>query len=248
MPSDHSISDLLPAYVLGTLDQEETQQLNAHLAECVQCQAEMAAYQLVVDQLPLAVAEASPSRFLKQRLLNEVSVERQTAVSLPKTEFQKRDSWVARLQTHFLWKPAMIFVITLLVLGNVLLWRQIQQLQNPPTTAGMVAIAMTTTDAAPNASGFILVSVDGLSGAIIADDLPQLPADQQYQLWLFGNNDISAGAAFTVDALGYGGKWVNAPQSLHLYTHFNVTIESVDNDGKRPSGIIVFTGTFNSEK
>ena len=51
---DEHVLDLLPAYALDCLDEDETIQVAEHLAACSTCQAELLAYQATVAQLALA--------------------------------------------------------------------------------------------------------------------------------------------------------------------------------------------------
>ena len=247
MAAEDEYSDLLSAYALGTLDEDETTQLETHLATCASCQSSLRAYQEVVGYLPLAVADAEPSPALKGRLLASVkTMDGETTVSLstPSPRLNLR-SWLRHLYRQPVTRRAILVIMALLIVVNVLLWQQVSQLRAPEQSTGMVALAMTSTNEAEDASGFFLVSEDGLSGAIVADELPQLDADLHYQLWLFRGQDvIDKGGSFTVDELGYGGKWVSAPESLHTYTHFSVTIEPVDSDADQPTGVTVLTGVF----
>ena len=50
---DHNL-ELIPAYALNALDAEDAATVRHHMVDCDDCQAELAAYQLVVDALPLA--------------------------------------------------------------------------------------------------------------------------------------------------------------------------------------------------
>jgi anti-sigma-K factor RskA len=56
-------------YALGALDGEERAQLEAHLASCDECSAEVRALRDVTDALPFAVAAAEPPVSLRQRVL-----------------------------------------------------------------------------------------------------------------------------------------------------------------------------------
>jgi len=92
---------------------------------------------------------------------------------------------------------------------------------------GMRAIALQNTDAAPAASGFVIVSADGEDGVLVVDELPKLDAQREYQLWLVRNGSTTSGAVFSVDESGYRGMRIEAPQSLLTYSSVLVTIEPV---------------------
>ena len=72
MSENEHLSDLLGAYALGCLDEEEQARVAEHLRSCAACQAEFQSYQSVVDQLPLAAPDAVPSRDLRRGLMEVV--------------------------------------------------------------------------------------------------------------------------------------------------------------------------------
>ena len=69
MRREAHVSDLLPAYALGCLDNEEAIQVDEHLATCSTCRAELTAYQDVADQLALAAPDVLPPAGLKNSRL-----------------------------------------------------------------------------------------------------------------------------------------------------------------------------------
>src|SRR5512145_3004000 len=72
MSNDLHVLESLPAYALGSLNEEEAQTVWEHLADCYLCRQELGAFQHVADQLSLAVPEALPSRDLGPRLLDRI--------------------------------------------------------------------------------------------------------------------------------------------------------------------------------
>jgi len=63
------------AYVLDALDEREHPAFAAHLGECVHCSREVSELQLVVDALPIAAPQTSPSVALKSRIMAVVETE-----------------------------------------------------------------------------------------------------------------------------------------------------------------------------
>jgi hypothetical protein len=63
------------AYVLGALDEPEVQVLQAHLAECSACRAEVAQLQLVADLLALGVPRAAVPESLHAQVVGTVHAE-----------------------------------------------------------------------------------------------------------------------------------------------------------------------------
>ncbi|HEX2981626.1 MAG TPA: zf-HC2 domain-containing protein, partial [Anaerolineaceae bacterium] len=66
------VSDELPAYSLGILEDTEVQRVRAHLEECAECQKEWAGFRLVVNQLPLGAREMEPPPRVKTRLFERI--------------------------------------------------------------------------------------------------------------------------------------------------------------------------------
>ena len=122
----------------------------------------------------------------------------------------------------------MLLLILLLAASNLILWQRVNQLELNPGPGSMQAIPLVNTGIYPDATGFLIISADGLSGALIVDELPQLGEDKTYQLWLLRDGESASGALFSVDELGYGGTRVRAPESLFNYASAIITIEPVD--------------------
>ena len=227
MSTHNHALELLPAYSLGSLDEDEAAFVAEHLVDCLACQNELDAYESVVHELALATPEIEPPGDLKRRLLLRIQGNG-TAAVVPEPEL----SWHERLDLFWqylkgvrLWQPALVLLILLLVTSNLLLWRQVNW-PAPETDAGrMQAIPLTGTGPASEAEGYLLVSADGRNGALVVDNLPILDADQEYQLWLIRNGERTSGAVFSVDETGYSGTRVTAPNSLFTYTDAGITIE-----------------------
>jgi anti-sigma-K factor RskA len=60
------------AYVLGALEREEVEEFRRHMANCVVCRDEVAAFQRVADALPLAATQYKVPKGLRHKVLREV--------------------------------------------------------------------------------------------------------------------------------------------------------------------------------
>src|SRR5512139_1390074 len=69
---DQHVLDLLPAFVLNALTEEETYQVARHLESCPTCQDELAHLQQIADDLPLALAQREPPARLKTNLMKSI--------------------------------------------------------------------------------------------------------------------------------------------------------------------------------
>ncbi len=223
--------NLIPAYALNSLDADEAKMVNHHLPGCEICKAELASYESVVDVLPLAAPEISPSPLLRDRLMSEIREELvpdKISESIPQSDpDSERDWWrqvseaIQNLLSGPRWRPvALVFVVALLV-GNALLWRQL----NAPDPNSWRRVRLSGTEIAPEARGIIYISADGQNGTVIVDGLPQLSSEQQYQLWLIEDGERTSGVVFSVDKYGYRGIQIQSPIPLQEYGAFGITIE-----------------------
>lgn len=216
MASREHVTDLIPAYALDCLDETETLQVAGHLADCAACRAELEAYQGIVDQLALAVPLTEPPARLKGKLSRRLQPRQPGA----------GPGWPDRIKPRAasLWPVAALVVVVALLASNLLLWRSLRQISRQPSP-GLPAVQLSGTDAAPGASGVIVLSADGEYGTLVVDRLPPLSPDQQYQLWLIEAGQRTSGGLLTVGEDGYGALWVSAAQPLASYDAFGVTIE-----------------------
>jgi hypothetical protein len=230
----------LPAYALGCLDPAEAQPVARHLAGCYVCRTELSTYQTVVVHL-LPVPDLAPPVALKGRLMDRVRGLGPVAVAVPPA--------AARLPPRRLafspWGMASLAVIVMLATASLLVWRLLSRPQVVTAPTGMRAIMLQSAPAAPQASGFVIISANGQSGVLVVDALPQLDATRQYQVWLDRDGETVPSAAFTVDATGYRGVRLEAPQSLLAYAAIRVTIEPVE-AGDGASGDQVLHGSLHT--
>jgi anti-sigma-K factor RskA len=239
MDYEKHVLDELPAYALGSLEREEERQVAEHLAGCSVCQAELKAYQGVVDQLPLAAPSLNPPVQLKARIMAQT----QGSVSRPSRGVA--DNLASRIRSAFRsFSPAwgLISLVLLVALGasNLLLWERVQRAEQRQTDSFSV-INLTGSQEAPDAVGLIVISPDGHYGTLVVDVLPTLNEDQQYQLWLVEGDVLDSGGVFSVGYSGYGALKVSSPEPLNAYTRFGVTIEPAGGS-PGPTGLRVMGG------
>jgi hypothetical protein len=219
------VLELLPAFALECLDEAEMIMVSEYLALNEAAQLELVAIQATIDQLSLAAPAVAPAPELKQRLMARLRVE--PSLAPPAL------AWAQRLRLGFqqlmangYWQMAMLGLIVLLLATNFLLWRQLAATDSLSPEAGRLqVVSLAGTSASPQSEGFLTISADGLSGAIVVDELPSLDEDHQYQLWLVRGHYTHSGALFSVDELGYGGARVAVPYALFGYSAAFVTVE-----------------------
>jgi anti-sigma-K factor RskA len=223
MNSEQHVFDLLPAYALGSLDEEEKIIVEAHLPDCETCRLELETYSQVVDQLPLAVKTRPAPVGLKATIFEQL--EEDSLREAP----QLQESWFERLKASFrssapVWGAASLVVIILLLISNLYLLNNLRA-HETAQLAELTTLAMVATDYSPNSTGMLVISRDGEYGVLVVDELPVLDESQQYQLWLIYDGQRTSGGVFSVNDEGYGSLLIDSEQPLSSYPAFGITIE-----------------------
>ena len=236
-PDDHVI-ELLPAYVLDALTDEETGQVAQHLAGCKTCQEELSRLQLVADDLPLALVQTAPPPRVKQSLMKAVHSRQLRAA--PLTEPTIWQKWGAFFRTPL---PALgLVLIVVLAIGNLFLLRQLNQANQQSVTA-MRVIALANTQNSAGALGTLVIDQQGDYGTLVVDKLAGLDSSQQYQIWLLKDGQRTSGGLFSVNPDGYASLEIMAPLPLAQYDSVGITIEPVGGS-PAPTGAKVLGGAI----
>jgi anti-sigma-K factor RskA len=226
------VTDQIPAYALDCLDEEEAFQVETHLTVCAVCRAELAAYKATADQLGCVAPQVEPPSRLKASILRRVAEPQAARAAAPRQKIGAPEFWVrlyrslaaSVMNTGPLWVGVSVLLLIALTASNVALYKQIQS-QRQSSEFHLVALKGTTN--APNASGIMVISQEGLAGTVIVDGLPPLKMAQQYQLWLMKDGKRVSGGLFYVGQNGYGILAVQSPGSLLNFSSFGITIEPV---------------------
>lgn len=215
------VFDLLPAYSLGCLDEEESMLVLRHLESCKVCQGELESYQSVTDRLGFAAHGGTPPPELKQKILKNLPSS-QKQISQPK----ERSSW-GRLAGFGALSFGLVglVIICALAFSNIFLWQQVNHLRGALPAQDFQIVSLSSTDFAPEASGILVISANGKHGTLVVNELPQLDPEQQYQLWLIKDGKRTSGGVFSVGEDGYGSLWVGSKTPLADYSGFGITIE-----------------------
>lgn len=221
--------ELLSLQALSTLGEEEARTLQAHLAACVECRAELDDWQATVGDLAHTAAPLEPSPRVRERILASVSAEAggvradnviPISRAAPRAQQPRPRSWGFQAIA-----AAVIFVA--LIVGLVVLWRQNQaakaqvarlseqvevigrqleqerHLAEMLTRPGMKMMELSGTKEAPAAHGMLAVDSKSGRAVFMARGLPQAPDGKAYQLWFIaGKLPPMPGGVFKTDAAG----------------------------------------------
>lgn len=224
MSEHESVQSLIPAYAIGAADPEEAAQVEAHLVHCAACRALVAEYrQLAEDMLYAIPPVAAPPR-IEEALRREISVGRGKAARAgARAAFP-----FPRLARY----AALAAVLILLLLNGTLLYRTGRLEQKVRTQATALAVlaeappVVLRGDApAPQAKGVVYLRPDANIALLHVRNLPPVPEDKAYQIWLIHDGQRDSGGLFRVDEKGEAVVLITAPRPLQAYQAIGITVE-----------------------
>jgi anti-sigma-K factor RskA len=252
MSVHEQFADDLALHALGSLQGDELAALQAHLLGCADCRRELELLRGDMALLAMSTAGSAPPRQAKQRLLDAVAREPRNINSPVRRGFWNLVPW-------FVAAAAAVMVVLLLHQNselknsvatlNSLFNDQKIELQHAQdvvetfTAADSQQVTLVAGKNAPQPQGktFYLRNKGRL--IFLANNLPQLPAEKIYELWLIPKTGapIAAGL-FKPDARG-GASVVNPPLPVGVEAKtFAVTLEPDSGSHEAPRGTFVIVG------
>jgi anti-sigma-K factor RskA len=234
--------ELLPDYLLHVLELEVLSAVTEHLSTCDRCQAQLAAYEAVLDQLGHAVRQQEPPEELRLRLL--AAAREESLLTLAASEPLRRPqqpTWTRR------WAFLLTAANVVLCLGvgwwtwqvqreATLVHKRWQEVQRQLALQRQAFTLITAPEARPvvlrsdasdsHARGLLLLKPEDPQAVLIVQDLPPLQRDRAYQLWLvWGDRQRDNGGVFRVDEQGFGLVHITAPRPFTTYQRVGITEE-----------------------
>ena len=196
--AEHIREEELEFLALGALPDEEAALLRAHAAECAECAKKLAEARGRAAALAFGVTQEKPTAGAKEKLFARIAAERGGRISeAARTDARKR-SW---------WNWVLAPVAAALALVSLGLWREnqrlvrevrevrleavrlqqervrVERLVNVLAAPETITVKLAGTETAAQSSG--VVKYNPRSGTVIyTAELPPLPADKVYQMWL----------------------------------------------------------------
>ncbi len=182
----NDLHSLIAPYALDALDDLERARFEAHLAQCISCQSELAGFVATAARLGEAEGQAPPAG-LRDRLMAEVSTTRQDrpVVALRKQSALRRT--LPRLAM------AAAFLLGAVGVGGYLNERDTSEdlrADRATISAVLAASDAKTSEKSFDGGGHVrMVASDSANAAyIVARDLPSPGAGKVYQVWLVGDD------------------------------------------------------------
>lgn len=257
--NDEHVQEFLEAYILGALDAETQARVEKHLNECADCHHLADEYAEIVNRLPEAIAAASPLRppdFVKVRLMQSVETSDKAAHSLPidqKRGREKTRSWQPLRFQQF----ASVAILLLLIfsfawiahLSTALAHEQVLRENLEQQTELIFEVVdsdqttkrfLRATEDAPIMPGLappygkVFTRADLPYVVAMTGRLPQPPAGQVYNLWLFRDGSAELAGALPPDDAGFSALVVEASENGPVYEAAQLILQNTGSD--TPSG------------
>lgn len=267
MSTHEQFAEDMTLYALGSLGGAERQALEKHLEECPSCRRELELLRGDCGMLALSTAGPKPPARARQRLMSAIANEPRLPAATPAIEQRHRSRW-----TNFGWPALGWATAAVLVLVCIGLLRQNSTLQRDEATlrarfqaqlgdqgsklehANEVLATLLDPEATkielvavgnkPQPRGKAIYQRRNRNLIFFASNLPPLPAEKVYELWLFpanGGAPIAAGL-FKPDA-GGSATVVNPPLPEGVEAkNFVVTLEPESGSHESPRGTPVIVG------
>ncbi|MGA8619031.1 MAG: anti-sigma factor [Candidatus Sulfotelmatobacter sp.] len=255
----------LALYALGSLDGAERHALEKHLNQCASCRSELELLRGDLSLVALTTAGPKPPVRARQRLMSAIANEPRlpVAVTPHASETPQRSWWTALGWPALRWAATVALIILGIALlrQNSTLQRDLASLRAQLTDQGnkleqaneVVAtlldpdakkIELVAVGSKPQPRGKAIYQRRNRSLIFFASNLPPLPAEKTYELWLFpanGGAPIAAGL-FKPDARG-SATVVNPPLPVGVEAkNFAVTLEPESGSHESPRGTPVIVG------
>jgi len=229
-------ADDLALYALGALEGEERAALEQHLEECSACRREMETLRGDSALLALSTAGPKPPARARQRLLEAAARERRDIAKV-------RPAHPWWLPLPWLAAGALALLVVVLSVQNSGLRQQVASLQRDSaryqielqqareivstlTASDAMQVTLVAAKTPPQPQGKAMYVRDRSSLIFLASNMPQVPPEKTYELWLIpmSGAPIPAGL-FKPDAHG-SATLVNPPLPKHVEAKaFAITVE-----------------------
>jgi anti-sigma-K factor RskA len=193
------IHALAGAYALHALSDFERRQFEAHLAECPDCQQQIAEFHATTTRLAMAVAE-QPSNQLRQRVLAEIRQTRQEPPTVSETQDLASDGRARPSRRRWAMRLAAAAAVLLALALGVVIRNDLDATRDELAAAQARYQELAELLSAPDLQVSVGQAVDGRGSATAAvsrgldqgllatTGLPPAPARHTYQAWLIGTS------------------------------------------------------------
>lgn len=237
------------AYLLSQLSEEESQQFEAHLANCEDCQRELADLQPLVNALPFSVDLVQLPAELKQKTLQAAfnirpPVQKRLDHQPLQTVAEEKSAWRAFVSNRYGKIAAgLVAALTIALAASLFQLNHFKQrlqsapIERPaPTTRVDRSFQLYTTDNNAHTSGVVYLTdtKEGVQLIVQVQNAPLLTGEQAYQVWLVKNGQRMNAGTFRVNEKGTG-ILIFTSGTVPNFDNIGITLEP-DVNGTQPRG------------
>lgn len=238
-----SLFDQLPAYALGALSEEERAEVEAFLASSEEARAELRTYEAMLAGMATFVPARRAPPHLTEDFRKRLAATATPASVPPATiqpRIQSRRQWNRRASLLGLAALIVVAVGVFLIYRYMVPDPETQKIQNILNNPSAIHVALNAQQGATGNVSF--VALPGSKEGVLVAELPQLPDEKQYQLWLLKDkNPDSAGVFSTAQPVRQ--VLVNLPDSPANYQAVAITVEP-RGGSPGPTTAPIFVGTL----
>jgi anti-sigma-K factor RskA len=247
------LEELAAAFVLESLEIDESKEYRDHLGACEVCRGLLGEFQTVIDVLPIGLEVAPVSDGLKNRILSDARADIESEITEPLIESQipePKSSWRNWLTPRAMaFSSSVAVVVAVLVIWNISLQLRLDKQEDIISAQASLVDAIASassvtqlpgTDAAPRSSGTLILPSSGEDSLLYVRDMPSIPADREFQLWSI--TDSGAASVGTFQPLPEADWAVVFAFDFSSTDAVGVSIEPIGGS-TAPSGEIVLLGT-----
>jgi len=251
MSAHEQFAEDLVLYALGSLKGPERDALGKHLEDCGSCWSELQQLRGDMALLAMSTVGSQPPRRARQRLLDSIAAEpaRPAEVARAGRGWLAQLSWVFAaafaLVAGFMWRQNASLkneVATERALASQTVLQAAKDISSTLTDRNAVRFTLVAANAPPQPQGRAIYVKDRSSLIFIANNMPALPPQKAYELWLIpaSGAPIPAGV-FKPDAHG-SATVVNPPLPTGVEAKaFAITVEG-EQGATTPTMPIVMSG------
>lgn len=244
-----TIHPLIPAYGLGAADADEVALVEAHVAQCPQAAAELADYVALAETMLFSAPRVQAPAGLAAKLRAAAApaaaqTARQSVPTQAQPGFWQRLSDALSPRQ---WRPAYVLAalaLVALVATNLYWGSQVRAVHSAQqalaarldrqtevlTQVGegnflRIYVPAGPAGEASDAYATVVCNPKQEAGFILAENLPALPADQAYQVWLTKDGQRTSGGLLQTNDQGLGWLVFRAPLPMGQYTAVDITAE-----------------------
>lgn len=255
-PDHDELAGMLPDHAVGALSTEAAEIVERHLAGCAACRAELANIQELIG---LLVVAAPPSPGVKASLLARVATAPRTATPAPVTQRPPRLAQAKPRRSWREWWPVapvrLGFAVALLLIVGLGAWNLFlqQELDESPGTAQLLGetaavVPLTDSQISPPASGLLITDPMSEEAVLVAQELPELPPDQRFQVWLFTEDGSQvSGGLVAANSEGVIDSRIRAPDEFGAYVAVALSAEPAAGS-PNPTSPLVLGGWLPSQQ